>query len=394
MKIRVTGRFYLVLVLIVLLFVFLFRDSLFATSEVTSLYAGSASDVRKVRCVIVRDEVAVARGTQVDMIDYNAEECAPVSQGDVVCNVYTSAYASKLKGDLDDTRKKVQAYHKIVLGNELDSTLNELNLGVQQRALELKTLISGDARGNLLGAVDNLETAMEERRTYMRSSQMSDGNLVKYYDSETQNQNAISSWQTPKTATADGIVSFYTDGYETELNAETIGDIGISDVRAVLAGERLSDETRGKKDETIFRIVNQNHWYIVLMSDDSDWNPTLDTKYSFVVDGYDELAYEGTVIRVPKEGTTVMAVLEVNQPIGSLIYLRSGSASIGADMNGYIVSKAAIDTQSGQKGVWKYDVPGGTFVAVEVLADRGDGYVLIMPLTDGVLTSGDQLLIK
>ena len=54
MKIRVTGRFYLVLVLIVLLFVFLFRDSLFATSEVTSLYAGSASDVRKVRCVIVR----------------------------------------------------------------------------------------------------------------------------------------------------------------------------------------------------------------------------------------------------------------------------------------------------------------------------------------------------
>ncbi|MBQ6646273.1 MAG: hypothetical protein IJM56_06290 [Clostridia bacterium] len=394
MKIRVTGRFYLVLVLIVLLFVFLFRDSLFATSEVTSLYAGSASDVRKVRCVIVRDEVAVARGTQVDMIDYIAEECAPVSQGDVVCNVYTSAYASKLKGDLDDTRKKVQAYHKIVLGNELDSTLNELNLGVQQRALELKTLISGDARGNLLGAVDNLETAMEERRTYMRSSQMSDGNLVKYYDSETQNQNAISSWQTPKTATADGIVSFYTDGYETELNAETIGDIGISDVRAVLAGERLSDETRGKKDETIFRIVNQNHWYIVLMSDDSDWNPTLDTKYSFVVDGYDELAYEGTVIRVPKEGTTVMAVLEVNQPIGSLIYLRSGSASIGADMNGYIVSKAAIDTQSGQKGVWKYDVPGGTFVAVEVLADRGDGYVLIMPLTDGVLTSGDQLLIK
>ena len=123
MRIRVTGRFYLVLVLIVLLFVFLFRDSLFATSEVTSLYAGSASDVRRVQCMIVRDEAAVARGTQVDMIDYVSEECTPVSQGDVVCYVYTSAYASKLKGDLDDTRKKVQAYHKIVLGNELDSTL-------------------------------------------------------------------------------------------------------------------------------------------------------------------------------------------------------------------------------------------------------------------------------
>ena len=394
MKIRVTGRFYLVLVLIVLLFVFLFRDSLFASSEVTTIMYGTASDIRNVQCVVVRNETAVSRGTQVDMIDYAVEECSSVSQGEIVCYVYTSAYASKLKNDLDDTRKKVQAYHKIVLGNELDSTLNELNLTVQQRALELKTLIRGDARGNLLSAVDNLETAMEDRRAYMRSSQMSDGNLVKYYDSETQNQNAISSWQTPKTAPAGGIVSFYTDGYESDLNAGTVGDLEISDIRAVLSGQRLSEEKRSKKDESIFRVIDQNHWYMVLLSTDTNWNPTLDTRYSFVVNGYDDLIYEGTVIRVPKEGTTVMAVLEVNQPIGSLIYLRSGSASIGADMNGYIVSKDAIDTQSGQKGVWKYDVPGGTFVAVEVLADRGDGSVLVMPLTDGVLSSGDQLLIK
>ena len=390
MKIRVTGRFYLVLVL----FVFLFRDSLFATSEVTVAIYGTASDVRTVQCVIVRDETAVNRGTQVDMIEYAKEECSSVSQGEVVCYVYTSAYASKLKNDLDDTRKKVQAYHKIVLGNELDSTLNELNLTVQQRALELKALIRGDARGNLLSAVDSLETSMEDRRAYMRSSQMSDGNLVKYYDSETQNINAISSWQTPKTAPAGGLVSFYTDGYEADLNGETVGDLEISDIRAVLAGQHLSEEAHSKKDESIFRIIDQTHWYVVLMSSDTNWNPTLDTKYSFTVNGYDELTYEGTVIRVPKEGTTVMAVLEVNQPIGPLVYLRSGNASIGADMSGYIVSKKAIDTQSGQRGVWKYDVPGGTFVAVEVLADRGDGTVLIMPLTDGVLTSGDQLLIK
>ena len=173
-----------------------------------------------------------------------------------------------------------------------------------------------------------------------------------------------------------------------------MGDLEISDIRAVLSGQRLSEEKHSKKDESIFRVIDQNHWYMVLLSTDTNWNPTLDTRYSFVVNGYDDLIDEGTVIRVPKEGSTVMAVLEVNQPISSLIYLRSGSASIGADMNGYIVSKDAIDTQSGQRGVWKYDVPGGTFVAVEVLADRGDGTVLVMPLTDGVLSSGDQLLIK
>ncbi|MBQ3669172.1 MAG: hypothetical protein II920_08100 [Clostridia bacterium] len=394
MRIRVTGRFYLVLVLIILLFVFLFRDSLFATSEVTTVYDGSASDVRKVQCVIVRDETAVTRGTQVDLIEYAAEECSTVKEGDVVAYVYTSAYAEKLINSLNTTRKNIQSYHKIVLGNELDSTLNELNLTVGQRALELKAQIRGDVRGNLLSAVNNLETAMEDRRTYMRSSQMSDARLVKFYDDETQNQNAISSWQTPKLAPKDGLLSFYLDGYEQALNAGTVNDLTIDDMRRVLAGESLGEAAKTIKDGSIFRVIDQNHWYIVLISRDSDWNPTLDTKYSFIVDGYDELSYEGTVIRVPKEGSTVMAVLEVNQPIGSLLYARTGSVSIGADMSGLIVSKKAVDTQSGQKGVWKYDVPGGTFIAVDVLMDRGDGYVLIMPLTDGVLSSGDQILIK
>ena len=394
MKIRVTGRFYLLLVLIMLLFVFLFRDSLFSSSEVTTVYSGNASDVRRVQCVIIRDEAVESRGTQVDLIEYVSEECTNVDEGDVVAYVYTSLYAEKLINSLNTTRKNIQSYHKIVLGNELDSTLNELNLTVGQRALELKAQIRGDIRGDLLAAVSNLETSMEQRRSYMRSSQMSDARLVKYYDDENQNQNAISSWMTPKLAPRTGLISFYMDGYEKALNADTVGDLTISDMRRVLNGESIDDKAKSKNDESIFRIINQNHWYIALISQDSDWNPTLDTKYSFVVDGYDELLYEGTVIRVPKEGSTVMALLEVNQPIGSLMYARKGSVSIGADMSGLIVSKRAIDTQSGQKGVWKYDVPGGTFIAVDVLTDRGDGSVLIMPLTDGVLSSGDQILIK
>ena len=394
MRIRVTGRFYLILVLIILLFVILFRDSLFAVSEVTNIYEGTASDTRSVQCLIVRDESAVTRDTQVDMIEYAVEECSTVNQGDVVAYVYTSAYVEKLKNSLNTNRKNIQAYHKLVLGNELDSTLNELNLTVQQEALELKAQIRGDVRGNLLSAVGNLEKAMEERRTYMRSSQMSDARLVKYYDDENQNLNAISGWQTPKTAPESGLVSFYMDGYESYLNASRIDEIDLSDVRTALNHGTLGDEVKSKKDEAIYRVMNQNHWYIILMGQDENWNPTLDTKYSFIVDGYDELLYEGTVTRVQKDGSTCMAVLEVNQPIGSLMYLRTGSASIGANMSGLIVDKKAVDTQSGRKGLWKYDVPGGTFIDIEVLADRNDGTVLFVPLTDGVLSTGDQVLIK
>ena len=40
-----------------------------------------------------------------------------------------------------------------------------------------------------------------------------------------------------------------------------------------------------------------------------------------------------------------------------------------------------------------YDVPGGTFIPVEVLSEDKD-YALIMPLVEGVLTNGDRILIK
>ena len=116
--------------------------------------------------------------------------------------------------------------------------------------------------------------------------------------------------------------------------------------------------------------------------------------YSFVLRGYDELAYEGTVIKVVKNGSTVMATLEINQPIGPLAYARSGDVTIGANMSGLIVSRKAVSTVSGQTGLWLYDVPGGTFVPIEILTYRSDGTVLFMPLVEGVLSQGAQVLIK
>ena len=44
-------------------------------------------------------------------------------------------------------------------------------------------------------------------------------------------------------------------------------------------------------------------------------------------------------------------------------------------------------------GVWVYDVPGGTFVPVEVLSTNGN-LSMIQPLVDGSLELGQTVLIK
>ena len=393
MKIRVTPRFYLLLLIIALVFVYAFRGSLFGNSEITVVMSGTASDVRTVKCVIVRDETVVSE-TQVTRIDYVAKERTLVREGETVASVYSLEYSTKLINDLNTTRKNIQAYHKILLGNELDGQLEVLNQEVKQKALELKGLISGSSKGDIMELVDELEEAMEARRAYMNANQRSDTKLMKYYNDETQKQNAITSWQITKTAPMTGLVSFYLDGYESTLNATTVNDLDISGVKGILNGEKPETDSSRKSVTDVFRVMDQNHWYIMLLSEDNQWNPGLDTEYSFIVTGFEDTVYTGTVIKVAKDGENVLATVEVTQPIGSLLYTRTGSVSIGANMSGLLVSKKAIDTVSGQTGVWVYDVPGGTFVPVEVLTYRDDGTALFTPLVDGVISAGSQVLIK
>lgn len=55
---RVTGRFYVFLMLVAALVLFLFRDSIFGASEVVNVLDGAASDVlQRAGRFIIRDEL-------------------------------------------------------------------------------------------------------------------------------------------------------------------------------------------------------------------------------------------------------------------------------------------------------------------------------------------------
>lgn len=390
-KLRVTGRFYVFLTLVTVIILFLFRESLFGSSELDVVFESSNSDVRSVNCLIVRDEELLS-SKQVSRVEYIASEGMLVAPGDPVLYVYSLEYSEKLIRELNTVRKNIQSYHNILLGNEIDSTLEVYDLTVKQKALDLKNLIRRNTSGNFLALVSQLEDSMEERRAYMSSTMRSDTKLIKYYDEEKQKISAIDAWRNTLSTRNEGIVSFYLDGYENDLTVENLPDITIDRMKKVLAGEALS-ETSVRSEQNVARIVNQNRWYVFVMSEDGKWNPVNGQTYYFQVQGFEDLRYSGTVKSVQKTGSTVMAQLEVTDPIGPLMYQRSGKAAIGANLTGLSVRTKAIVKQNGQTGVLKFDVPGGTFIPVEILSENGD-YSLIMPLVEGVLGSGDQILIK
>lgn len=391
-RIRVTGRFYIfVLALLVISFLIL-RLLLFRGTRETVIMMANASQRQTVDCVIIRDETVTVSDSAA-RVEYIAAENSLVSQGDNVANIYATGYSESLLSNLENTRKNIQEYHKQLLANIVDADLSRLDAVVNLMALEFKNLITRRTTGNLKIVTSQLETAMVNRQEYLRQNKRGDNKLTKLYEEENARLASIQSWRKVSEAGRSGVVSFYIDGYENDLTPDALGTLSISDVRAVLAGDNLPN-TRATRSGGIYRIVDQNKWYVAVLSDGNTWTPVVgQDNYFMQLEGFDDLSFTASVTSVQKEDGTTLAVFEIDDPIGPLIYQRTGKAQFSITLTGLSVRTEALYNQNGQMGVWVYDVPGGTFVPVEVLSTDGS-IAMIQPLVENALQLGQPILIK
>ena len=388
---RVAGRFYIFLLIIAIIIFLILRPFISKGTRVSQIMMANSAYTRNLDCIIIRDE-QVTSSDSTARVEYIAKENSLVEEGDTVVNLYTTGYSESLLGNLEATRQKIQAYHKELLANILDNDLERLDGVVNTMAIEFKNLITHQTAGNLETVSAQLETAMVNRQEYLRRNKREDTKLTKLYDEENTRLTSIQSWRKVSNAKETGVVSFYLDGYENDLQADDIASLSINDVKTVLGGGRLSN-TQDTLTEGIYRIVDQDHWYVAILVDAEEWTPVVGQAYFLQLEGYDDLSYTASVTSVLKENGNILAVFEINDPMGALIYKRTGKAQFSITLTGLSVDSKALYDQQGQLGVWLYDVPGGTFVPVEVLHDDGD-IAMIQPLVEGVLQLGQSVLIK
>ena len=389
---RVTGRFYLFLLALLVIAFLVLRPLIFGRSREAVIMMANASQVQMVDCVMIRDE-HVVESDSTARVEYIAAENSLVQQADIVANLYTTGYSESLLDNLEKTRSNIQAYHKQLLNNIVDADLNRLDQVVDMMALEFKNLITRQTVGNLKTVTAQLETAMVKRQEYLRQNKRADNKLTKLYEEENARMTNIQSWRKVSNADRDGVVSFYIDGYETDLTPDSLNALSIAQVRQVLAGERL-ENTRQTLNNGIYRIVNQNRWYVAVLYRGNTWTPMVGQDNYFIqMEGFDDLTYTASVYSVQKENDSTLAIFEVRDPIGPLIYRRTGKAQFSITLTGLSVRVEALYNENGQMGVWVYDVPGGTFVPVEVLSTDGS-IAMIQPLVDGALELGQRVLIK
>ena len=389
---RVTGRFFLFLLALLVIAFLILRPRLFPSSKETVIMMANADQRQTVDCVIIRDE-SVTLSESTARVEYIAAEDSLVTEGTTVANLYATGYSESLLNALETTRKKIQDYHRQLLANIVDSQLQELDQKVNRKAIEFKNLITRQTIGNLKTVASQLETEMVRRQEYLRQNKRGDSKLTKLYDEENTRLASIQSWRTVSNADRDGVVSFYIDGYETDLTPSALNTLSIAQVRSVLAGERL-ENTRKTLSDGIYRIVDQDRWYVAVLYAGNTWTPMVgQDNYYIQMEGFDDLSYTASVHSVQKENDTTLAIFEVRDPVGPLIYKRTGKAQFSITLTGLSVRVEALYNENGQMGVWVYDVPGGTFVPVEVLSTDGT-IAMIQPMVEGALQLGQTVLIK
>ena len=390
-KRRVKPRFFVFIAILLVAVFLLMRPLLTASSGVESIIDVNSSITQSMDCVIIRDESVTTSDSTV-RVEYIARENTEVSQGDTIASLFTTGYTESLLTRLEEIRQNIQAYHKTLLGTIVDSDLDRLDAVVDICADDFRNLVTQQTRGNLQTVIEQLETAMVNRQDYMRQNKRDDTRLTQLYDQENTQLNSIQSWRVDSTADRDGVLSFYIDGYENDLTAASLDSLTPADIRAVLAGSDLAT-TADTRSTGIYRIVDQDTWYVALVSSADDWIPVVGQNYYLQFEGVADLEYSATVTNVQKSSGTVLAIFEINQPIGPMIYQRTSRATLSISLSSLAVNTRALYNQDGQLGVWLNDVPGGTFVPVEVLSTEGD-YSLIQPLVEGALQTGQTVLVK
>jgi len=350
--------------------------------SMTALYTGDA--------VLVRNETVVTQES-VSQIDFEVEEGDEVDRGTLVATIYTSGFNAKEWVTLNNYRNQIKEYHKILIaGASADNNLLSRMSQVQARAMEVQRLVHG-AKGSISSQEVLLREAMQSQQIYIKQKNPDDQKLSRLYDDENTQLQRISTWTKQFAATADGLVSFYTDGYEKALNMNTFADFSPAQVRGMYNGAAPQVETsvavRNATD--IYRMVRKEQWVVLMLCQEKDWTPVEGRTYNLVIESFDNNVLTATVLSSTRSGGELLVRLLVNDTdfLPNVLYLRSCQVRLGENVNSLMVPSRAIYVQNGRKGVIMATEGGEYWTGVEVISDDGTT-AYVIPDNAGVLFDG------
>lgn len=341
-------------------------------------------------CLIVRDEIPYNEDT-VSSVRYVAEEGSYVTKGTKICNVYSTSYSTKEQKVLQDYRDQIKEYQIKLLRQQVstDAYMEKLEADVLTRAREVRELIAG-ARGNMYNQETELAAAIKKRQERLRELYVKDQRLSRYYDDEQSQLQRITSWTKQCDAKAEGLVSFYSDGYEYGLTMSNYSEFSPAEVRAMINGAKPSDNLSLKGKTTVYRLIKDGHWVVLMLIRDNNWNPVEGAEYELKLENFKDTMVRARVLSFTRTGGELEVQLEVMSDVQPVMYIRTCTGVLGDNVTSLMVPPQAIWTQDNMPGVVVLDGDYPFFIPVNVV-DKRDGMVYISPIQPDTIYEGQTV---
>ena len=247
-------------------------------------------------CLVIRDETPYdAEG--LTSIEYIAEEGVMIYRGTTICNVYSSGFSTREMTTLQDYRDQIKEYQIKLLRSEVatDARMEKLESEVMTRAREVRAIVGG-ARGNMNNQESLLGMAIQARQSYLKQKYSDDQRMTRLYDEEQSQMQRISSWTKQYAALTEGIVSFYSDGYEYGLTINNYDQFTPAQVRSMLNGNKPEQSATQKGKTTIYRMIRDGYWNVLMMVRDSNWNPVEGAVYELRLESFKDTTVQAQVV--------------------------------------------------------------------------------------------------
>lgn len=350
-------------------------------------YAGSV--------VIARNETLYETENKT-RVDFVASEGSHVARSSIICKVYSSGYNQTEINRLQTYREEIQDYHVgQVFSTYVDAALDANNDDISSLAQQVRTLVQGRGVGSLSNLENQLQSALNVRKNYLRQKYPDDQTLSGLYKVENDQLKKIESWTTMYTANEDCIVSFYTDGYENTVNANTYASLTPADVRNVIRGvapQQMTAVQRGS--DPIFRTVVEDEWYALFLCTDREWNPVVGEQYQMQLTGFDNYVLPAQVESFTRIGGDLLLRMRVKSDVEPVLNIRTCGATVGDFVSGVYVPIRALYTLDNMIGVVVLEGGLQTFVPVTVISYPDEDTAFVRPTLSGSpLSEGKTIML-
>ena len=386
---------YLVLLVFVLAFAgfVILRLKAPGQADYALVEAGSMSSRFTGDAVIVRNEI-VETQEGVSQIDYVAREGAMLERGDYVALAYNSGFSAKELKKLNDSRAQIKIKQKELMADAAnDSKMMNLQGEVIDCGMEIQRIVQGTG-GDLLKQEELIHQVITDRQIYIRQKYKEESKLNLLWEEESNQLNHISNWTKPYYANNNGLVSFYSDGFETALNTSTYDQYSPAEVRQIYNGNipETGNQSSKRKPVPIYRLVRQEPWVVLMLCNEQEWMPVEGRTYKMLIESFDNIVVDATVESFTRSGGELLVRLLIydTSKLPSVMYMRSCKVQLGENVNSLAVPSRALYKQNGKVGVVLETSGGPFFVGVEVISNDGQT-AYIIPENPGVVYEGTKV---